>query len=183
VIPILCALLAITSSCGYSAGSLTRPGFERVHLQMFGNETFYRDFERDLTRQVARELSSRPGIFITPLDSADIVLRGTVIDFRQRVLSEDDRDRIRESSALIRVRIEILDAHDPRRLLKKFEVADRAEFQLARGENLATATDESFFDLARRVVDGLETELQRASVRTESSMSESSGVPEEGPPP
>lgn len=165
---IRCLLLFLplaATGCAYQMGSLTRPGFERVSLQMFANETFYRDLEVQLTQQVSRELSSRPGISIVPLERADIVLYGTIVEFRQRVLSEDDVDQIRESSAWTRVRIEIRDARKPDRILKTYEVADRAEFLLVRGENLASATDESFFDLARSVVDGLESELLRSSER------------------
>ena len=88
---------------------------------------------------------------------------GTIVDFRQRVLSEDDRDRTRESSALTTVRIKIHDAGDPQVVLKEFQVRDRAEFFLARGETLATAQSESFFDLARKIVNGLEQELPRSA--------------------
>ena len=130
---------------------------------MFENRTFYRDFEVELTRQVQKELSSRPGFFIVPREQADIVLQGTILDFRQRVLSEDNRDWVRESSATTTVRIEVRDRRHSERVLRSYEITDRAEFFLARGESLATATSESFLDLARRIVDGLEKELPRAS--------------------
>lgn len=162
-----CGLVLLASlpatSCGYQLGPLIRPEYRRVALPMFQNETFYRDLEVELTRQVENELASRPGIFIVPPSEADIVLDGTIVGFRQRVLSEDDRDRIRESSASVDVRISIRDGRDPSRVLESFEVSDRAEFLLARGESLATATDESFFDLARRIVNALETKVPRAS--------------------
>lgn len=157
-------LLALLTGCGYSTGNLMRTEYRRVYLPMFQNETYFRDFEVSLTRQVQRELSSRPGIFIVPRDQADIVLAGTITDFRIRTLSEDDRDRVRESSALTRVRIEVRDARD-QSLLQQYEVLDRAEAFLARGENLATATDESFFDLARKIVNGLEEQFPQASQR------------------
>ena len=156
------AWLAIASGCGYSTGSLVDRRMRRVYLPMFHNQTYYRDFEVELTRQVEREIASRPGIFIVPRDQADIVLTGTIVDFRLRVLSEDDRDRVRESSATTTVRISIEDARSGR-VLKSYEVSDRAEFFLARGENQATATAESFFDLARKIVQGLEQEFPRSS--------------------
>ena len=152
-----------TSGCGYQTGSLIRAEYRRVALPMFRNETFYRDLEVALTRQVERELSSRPGIFIVPPESADIVLQGTIVGFQQRVLSEDDRDRVRESSATTTVHIEIRDGRNPDRVIEAFDLSDRAEFFLARGENLATAEEESFFDLARQIVNALEMELPRVS--------------------
>ena len=60
-----------------------------------------------------------------------------------------------------RVRIDVRSARDGR-LLDQFEVTDRAEFFVARGESLATATEESFFDLARKIVMGLEKEFPRS---------------------
>ena len=73
-------------------------------------------------------------------EEADIVLVGRIVDFRQRVISEDDRDRVRESSATTTVRIEIRDGRRPQRILKEYVVADRAEFFLARGENHGEST-------------------------------------------
>ncbi|MBM4014306.1 MAG: hypothetical protein FJ293_04995 [Planctomycetes bacterium] len=157
-------LLAVLAQlgCGYSAGPLTPAGFRKVHLPLFENQTWYRDLEVELTRQVAAELQSRPGISIVPLGEADIVLAGTIVDFEQRVLSEDSNDRVRESSAVTRVRIEVRDARTGA-VRRGFTVRDRAEFLAARGETLAAATAESFFDLARQVVDGLEAGFPRAS--------------------
>jgi hypothetical protein len=161
-----CAWLAtgslLLSACGYSAGPLTRTGFRKVHLPLFENQTWYRDLEVELTRQVAAELQSRPGISIAPLEEADIVLAGTIVDFEQRVLSEDSADRVRESSTVTRLRIEVRDARTGA-VRHGYTVRDRAEFLAARGETLSAATAESFFDLARRVVDGLEADFPRAS--------------------
>jgi len=156
------ALVALLTGCGYSTGSLTRRQERRVHLPLFENRTFYRDIEVGLTRQVEKELASRPGISIAPPERADIVLAGTIVGFDQRVLSEDPQDRVRESSVVTRVRIEVRDARTGT-VQRAFEVRDRAEFVTERGETLASATAESFFDLARRIVDGLEDDFPRAS--------------------
>jgi outer membrane lipopolysaccharide assembly protein LptE/RlpB len=156
------ALVALLGGCGYSAGPLTRRVERRVHLPMFENRTYYRDLELDLTRQVEKELASRPGISIVPPERADIVLAGTIVDFKQHVLSEDPQDRVRESSVITYVRMEV---RDPRSgaIRRAYELSDRAEFLTQRGETLATAAAESFFDLARRIVDGLEDDFPHAS--------------------
>jgi hypothetical protein len=159
------ALLAAVvpwTGCGYSAGSITRRTERRVHLPLFENQTWYRDLEVQLTRQVEKELASRPGISIVPLESADIVLAGTITDFEQRVLSEDSEDSVSESSAVTRVRLEVRDARTGT-VQRQYAVRDRAEFLVARGESLASATSESFQDVARKIVDGLEGDFPRAS--------------------
>jgi hypothetical protein len=147
--------VAIGSGCGYSTSGLIRPEYRRVYLPLFQNETFWRDLEVSLTRQVQRELASRPGIFIVSRSEADIVLDGTIVDFRQRVLSEDARDAVRESSAVTRVRMEVRVAGSGR-LLESYDVSDQAEFFVDRDEDLDSATEEMFFDLARKIVIGLE---------------------------
>lgn len=162
---------ALLSSCGYSGGPLTRSTEQRVHLPIFVNRTFYRDLEMELTRQVEKELASRPGISIAPLERADIVLVGTIVDFSQHVLSEDPQDRVRESSVVTRVRIEVKDARTGV-VRRAYELSDRAEFLAERGETLASAASESFFDLARRIVDGLEDDFPRASAAARASRTE-----------
>ncbi len=155
-------LAVLVAGCGYTTASLTRHDRRLVCLPLFENRTYYRDLEIELTRQVEKELATRPGISITPSDHADIVLAGTILDFEQHVLSEDSQDRVRESSAVTRVRIDVKDAHTGA-VRRTYEVRDRAEFLASRGETLAGATSESFFDLARRIVDGLEDDFPRAS--------------------
>ena len=162
VAPLFAVIGLALGSCGYSAGPLTRHAERRVHVPIFTNQTFYRDLEIELTKQVEKELASRPGISIGPPESADIVLAGTIVDFEQRVLSEQRGDRIRESSTVTRVRIDVKDARTGA-VRRTFEVRDRAEFLPARGETLASATSESFFDLARRIADGLEDDFPRAT--------------------
>jgi len=154
--------IAGLSGCGYSVGSLARRDFRRVHLPIFENRTFYRDVEIQLTHDVETELVSRPGFFIVPLSQADIVLEGTIEDLRQRVLSEGSEDQVRESSATTRVRVALRNARTGA-VLKEYEVSDRAEFFVPEGEDLGTATDESFKDLARKIVNGLETDFPRSS--------------------
>ncbi|MSR47740.1 MAG: hypothetical protein EXS13_11880 [Planctomycetes bacterium] len=157
----LIALLAL-ATCGYSVGSITQRGHRRIHLPLFVNETFYRDLEVELTRQVAKELASRPGVSIVPLEQAEVVLVGTIVDFEQRVLSEDAEDQVLESSVMTRVRIEVRDARTGV-VARTYSVSDRAEFLAAGSGSLNAATSEAFFDVARRVVDGLESDFPRAS--------------------
>jgi hypothetical protein len=156
--------LGLAPGCAYSAGPIVRAGERRIHLPLFENRTWYRDLEIGLTRQVERELSSRPGISIVPRERADIVLAGAIVAFEQRVLSEDRLDQVRESSAIAVVRIDVKDARSGE-VRRSFEVRDRAEFLASRGESLDSATKEAFFDLARRIADGLDGDFPRASAQ------------------
>jgi hypothetical protein len=144
-------------------GSLVPEDRRRVFLPTFRNNTLWRDLEIELTRQVERELASRPGMFIVGREEADIVLSGTIVDFRQQVVSEDTRNRVRESAAITTVRIEIVDARDPHRVLRSYQVRDRSDFYIVSGDALAAAQTDSYLDLARLIVDGLEGDIPRAT--------------------
>jgi hypothetical protein len=129
---------------------------------MFRNQTFWRDFEVGLTKQVEQELGARPGISIVPPERADIVLAGTIVDFQQHVLTESTNDSVRESSTVTRVRVDVKDARTGE-VQRTFEVRYRASFTPSTGETAQTAAQSSFVVLARRIVDGLEDDFPRAS--------------------
>jgi hypothetical protein len=59
---------------------------------------------------------------------------------------------------------------------RHFFVRDRAEFLVARGESLASATSESFQDVARKIVDGLEGDFPRASAAARDEADEADGA-------
>lgn len=153
---------AALAGCGYSAGPLTRRTDQRVYVPLFENRTWYRDIEIDLTRQVVKELASRPGISIAPQERADIVLAGTIVDYAQQVLSEDKNNQVRESSIVTRVRIDVKDARTGA-VRRSYESRDREAFLADRGETLTSATLESFADLSRYIVDGLEDDFPSAT--------------------
>jgi hypothetical protein len=159
---LLAGAFLLAAGCGYSAGPLTHHDLRRVHVPIFQNKTFWRDFEVGLTREVEKELAARPGISIAPREHADIVLAGTIEDFQQHVLSESTTDAVRESSTVTRVRVDVKDARTGD-VVRSYTVRYRAAFVPARGETAFTAAAESFVDLARRIVDGLEGDFPHAS--------------------
>ena len=161
--PLAVALAVLAAACGYSTGPLTRHGSQQVYVPMFQNQTFWRDFEVGLTREVEKELAARPGISIVPPERADIVLNGTIVDFEQHVLTESsETDAVQESSTVTRVRIEVKDARTGD-MVRTFTVRYRAAFVPANGETVQTAANTSFVNLARRIADGLEGDFDRAS--------------------
>jgi hypothetical protein len=156
------AAFALVAACGYSAGPLTRHDFRRVYIPMFRNLTFWRDFEVGLTHEVEIELGARPGISIVPQESADIVLAGTIVDFQQHVLTESTTDAVRESSTVMRVRVDVKDARTGE-VERTFEVRYRSTFIPSDGQTATTSAQSSFVPLARRIVDGIEDDFPRAS--------------------
>lgn len=142
---------------GYVSQSLVPASVRRIHVPIFANDTFYRQIELDLTRQVAEELRRKPGVYVTDREEADVVLEGRITDVEQRVLSLGRDRRRTESSATTRVRLRLVDARSGEEL-KAFTVSERVDFATATGEGLATAQREAYFDLARKIVQELEAD-------------------------
>lgn len=155
---ILLLSLCLLSACaGYRSGSLFPRGARRIAVPIFENETFFRLIEVDLTRSIADELRSRPGIHVVSESEADIILEGVITNVDQRVLAITKRDRPTESSATTSVRCKVIDAKT-RRVIKEFTEKKRIDFALATGEGLQTAQREAFFELARDIVYELEAD-------------------------
>ncbi|MEW6742831.1 MAG: LptE family protein [Planctomycetota bacterium] len=153
--PAALATLLLVCGCGYSQESLFPESRRFVAVDIFGNDTFYRELEFPLTAQVVHELQSRAGISVVDAEHADVVLKGRITRVEQKVLSEDERDRPREVGATTEVQVVLVDRATGR-VIKTAIVSDRAEYVTARGETLLTAQEESFVDLARRIVYVLE---------------------------
>ena len=154
-------LVLVAVATGVYQGYRTEPVFpanaRRIAVPIFENETFYRQVEFDLTRSVCEILRTRPGIHVVGEDEADIILEGTITAVDQRVLAISDRDRSTESSATTEVSCKVVKARS-KELVKEFKTSKRIDFALATGEGLQTAQRQAYYDLARKIVDELETE-------------------------
>lgn len=150
--------LLLLAGCALQRGSLFPPTADEVHVEYFRNDTFYRDFEKLLTERIVEEINMRPGIRLAPPASADVVLRGTIKQVQQRVLSEDPQRRTTESEATVTAEYEVVDAHSGV-LVKKGQITHRGEFAPSLNENIETARAEAFRFLARDIVRALEVDF------------------------
>ncbi|MAW76265.1 MAG: hypothetical protein CMJ95_02585 [Planctomycetes bacterium] len=143
--------------CGYSPGYRLPRGVQKISVPVFLNETipFRRDIEFDLTRAVKRELQLRTEAHLVSEQSADAVLRGTVLDFRQGVLVEGSEGAIQEVGIVVRVALSLIRTRDQRLLLERV-VEDMASFSGSAGESIEDARAEAVGEIARRLVAELE---------------------------
>ncbi|MHC4941909.1 MAG: LPS assembly lipoprotein LptE [Planctomycetota bacterium] len=158
---VLCLLLGALGwpACtGWSLEPYTIEGLNKVYVPYFKNDTFYRRIEHDLTRQVIARIQSRPDLFLTDENSAELVIKGRIIDYQQRVLSENRNDIVTSASATISVEIKVVRARDGK-VLKSEVLRDTAQFDQVLNETLETAQREAFFVLSQRIVDLLEEEI------------------------
>lgn len=156
---LICCMLGVLLSCsactGWSAKPLTLDGAEKVYIPFFKNDTFYRRLEQGLTREVIKRVQEKPGLYLTDEDSADVVLKGRIMDYSVFVLSEDRQDQVIEGAATIKVKIQVVRRTD-NKVLREKELIDTAEYNQLFNETVDSTRDESFTTLSRRIVDLLE---------------------------
>jgi hypothetical protein len=149
-------LFASLPGCtGWSTDPLILGGSEKVYVPYFKNDTFYRRLEHDLTQEVIHRIHERPDLFLTDEKSADLILKGTVTNFRSIVRSEDRQDRAVESSTVVTVQVQVVRASDGK-VLREESLTDAAQYNVDSGETLDTARDEVFNTLSRKIVALLE---------------------------
>ncbi len=161
---VLALTLAILSlaACGYAAGPLVPEGVQTVAVPVFDNDTFRREIEVELTRHVARELGARTSLrVIGDPASADLVIRGRIAAFSERVLADRERNEVTESSVVIEV-VVVLENRTAG-TTRSVTLSTREPYSTIKGQSLASARAEAFENLAEKVVHALEDDWPDAT--------------------
>ncbi len=149
---------ALAGCVGLQQGDVFPDARDQVCVSYFGNETFYRDVEFELTEELVNEILSSPGLRLSSRETAEINLTGRVLDVGQRVLSESKTQIPTSSNTSVTVEIVVTDARTGQ-VLKKRRLTQQGQFVPARGEDLEFARREAFRYLARDIVRELEEDF------------------------
>lgn len=154
--------LLLLQSCGYHFGTERLPAARTVAVPVFENLTLRRGFERDLTRHVLREIKESTSYLLADEQSADLILKGSILAIGETVLVEGQRDEVLENNIELTIQVELVDGegkglrirrqtgrggHGTKSILK-----DRAEYIPSRGESRDTATREAMKEISERIV-------------------------------
>lgn len=154
---LLCAatLAAALPAAGcYTTGLRFPAHVRRIAVPIFGNETYVRGVELELTERVRQILLERADVSIAPsAEGADATIRGRVLSVGYPVLVAGNQPRILEGSAEMAVEAQLLDRRGKE--LSAVRGRDRAEFTVPLGESRSTATAELIDELAWKIVLGL----------------------------
>lgn len=153
------ALLALVlAGCGYTAGSLVSREYRTVYVPIWKNYTFRRELEFRLTELVQKEIERRTHLKLTTEERADTKLSGEIVDFQQRVLTEDLRDRPVETQVRVVVNFRWEDLRTGQTILQEVGLAQTGEAISGRGETPeGAAATEAFEDLAEQIVEKMES--------------------------
>ncbi|MFQ5712974.1 MAG: LPS assembly lipoprotein LptE [Candidatus Scalinduaceae bacterium] len=148
-----CILLAaLMCGCGYSTRSLISRDISSIHIPIFGNTTFRRGVEFDLTKAVKDEVMSKTNLRIASKDYADTILEGTIREFKEGIITHGFGDSVVEARMTLFVDIQLVDRRTDRTLVAEKGISQTTEYIVRRGETLESAIDEGVVDLAETIV-------------------------------
>lgn len=104
----LFAALAL-AACGYRTGLTVPEGAKTVGVEFFGNDGPLRDLEVELQSELAQSLERMAHLRLVDPLSADVVVRGRIIDYRRRGGIRSRDNKMLESGVRITVEAELLD--------------------------------------------------------------------------
>ena len=158
------ATLTALSGCGYMVGGGFDPQVRSVEVPMFETSSLRRGIEVQLTEAVQKQIQLRTPFRVVKCD-ADTRLSGRVVDLRKSVLGETRQDDPREVQVNLVVEVVWEDLRSGRILAEQqvpvgpelLSLRSQAEFAPEVGQSLATAMQQSINQMARQIVNLMET--------------------------
>lgn len=166
---LLGCMLIVTAGCGYTTRSLISNKFRRIYITPFINKidiTLDEDvankykinrpyLETDVTKRVIDKFLFDGNLKPVELASADLVLKGEVIEFRRDPVRYNESDDVEEYRVSVVVNLSMWDPRKEKLVWKEDGFRGEATYfvsgPLSKSE--ASAITESIEDLARRIVE------------------------------
>ncbi len=150
---------AAAGGCGYSFRAPYDKSVRTVFVPIFKSQSFDRDVEKDLTRQVQDEIIKRtPYKIVHRLEEADTVLSGTINFVNKNILVEAPTNLPRQLTRSISVSVNWV--HNPPTEIEKKRpptiVMDTRNFVPEAGQTALSATIEVNKAIAEQIVDMME---------------------------
>ena len=161
--------LAICAGCGYTSRSLISEKYKTIHIAPFVNKVdltreadsnnkykVYRPMlETELTKAVINKFLYDGNVKPVASDSADLVLKADLIDFRRDPLRYADNDNIEEYRINIVVNMNLWDKKNSKMVWEENNFTGDASYFVtgpqAKSEDLAV--QDAIKDLSRRIVE------------------------------
>ncbi len=150
--PHLCCVLVVAVGCAYTLGPREPEGVRKIAVPTFNNNTFRlrRELEFDLTDAVRREIQGRTSMQLVSRAEADMLIVGTITDFRESVVSEGRQDQTLESSIVITVDLVI--ENYANQTTWRDRIVDWEPFSVASGESIDSARLRAIANIAEEVL-------------------------------
>lgn len=97
------AALAAAGGCGYSTTSRTAKDIKTIYVPFFENKTSEPNLELSVTNQIIQNLVTDNTLKVVPENSADAILEGQIVEFRNQPFSFNKELNAQEYHVMIRV--------------------------------------------------------------------------------
>ena len=136
-------------------GAALSPSVRNITVQVFGNESYERGIEFQMTEQIREHILEESDVrLVGSSEAADAFIRGKILRVDYPVLVGREQSGILEGSSTIAVEAELVDTRTGR-VLARVGGSDLAEFTASLNENRATAVANTIEELAWKVLLGL----------------------------
>lgn len=163
--PLVVAGVLLLSGCGYTIGNGFHPDVQTVSVPIFENDTFRRGIEVQLTEAVQQEIQQRTPYRLAKGLEADTRLTGRIVQVRKDVLGENKFDDPRELQLGLMIVAkwenlrtgEVLAVQEVPLSPTAIPLTTQTQIAPEVGPSLATGNQEALGQLARRIVNMMET--------------------------
>jgi hypothetical protein len=163
------SLLVTIAGCGYTTRSQIVDKFKTIYVAPFVNKidlaqeshtankyTVYRPIlETDITRSLINKFLFDGNLRLASEESADLVLKGELVEFRRDPLRYNNDDDVMEYRINIVVNISLLDKKENEIIWKEDEFTGKTTYFTtgAQAESEDQAINDALGDLSRRIVE------------------------------
>lgn len=162
-------LLTLMHGCGYTTRSLLPSNFKTIYVESFKNTIkitaeqsdvrmyigYLPGMEIGLTKAVIDKFISDGNLRIVSEPDADLVMKGTLVDFRKEPLRYDANDNVDEYRIKLIVDLELIDQKTAKTVWREKGFAGETTYRtsgtLTTSENVAMQN--AMTDIARRIVE------------------------------
>ena len=162
-------MLLFVTGCGYTTGSLLPPRLKTIHVENFINkidvskessdryayEIYRSGLESDITSAVIEQFIFDGNLSIMDMESANLILTGSLINYAKEALRYDKFDNVEEYRMRVTVNMELKDTSTGEILWKEHGFSGESTYRtggtLAKSED--DAVKDTVQDLAERIVE------------------------------
>jgi len=112
----LVLFLGCLAACGYSTGIRVKDRVGGVGITVFGNKTLEPDLERDFQDEFSRAIRSYTDAHIQPPETAEILVRGTVLHYQRRGGIRSSDNELLETGVFVETEAGLYDRRTDRAL-------------------------------------------------------------------
>jgi len=162
-------LFLIIAGCGYTTRSMISNKFKTIYITPFINKVditkeayaanryrIYRPLlETDITKSVINKFLLDGNLRPAKEESADLILKGELIDFRKDPLRYDDNDEVSEYRINLVVNISLWDRKENQLIWQENNFTGDTSYFVTgtQAKSETTALNDALTDLARRIVE------------------------------